>query len=189
MGKLIYSAITSLDGYLADEEGRFEWSMPDREVHAYINELERSVGTYLYGRRMYEVMTFWETADELTDEPPEIADFAELWLAADKIVYSTTLDAVATARTRLERSFDPEAVRAWKAASERDLSVGGPHLAAEAIAAGLVDEVHLFISPVTVGGGLRALPSNLRRRLELLDVHRFSGGVVHLHYAVTDAPV
>lgn len=185
MGKLIYSAITSLDGYLADAEGRFDWSMPDREVHAYVNELQRTIGTYLFGRRMYEVMSFWETADELTDEPREIADFAAQWLDADKVVYSTTLDAVSTARTRLERSFDPEAVRRLKAESERDLSVGGPHLAAEAIAAGLVDEVQLFISPVTVGGGLRALPSNLRRRFELLDERRFAAGVVHLRYAVS----
>ncbi|MBD8534180.1 dihydrofolate reductase family protein [Plantibacter sp. VKM Ac-2885] len=189
MGRLIYSAISSLDGYLADEEGHFDWSAPDAEVHAFVNELSRPIGTYLFGRRMYEIMTFWETADELPDEPREIADFAALWLAADKVVYSTSLDAVSTARTTLERSFDPEAVRRWKAESDRDLSVGGPHLAAEAMAAGLVDEVQLFLSPVIVGGGLRALPANLRRRLELVDERRFEAGVVHLRYTVTGEPV
>ncbi|MGK9148275.1 dihydrofolate reductase family protein [Plantibacter flavus] len=189
MGKLIYTAITSLDGYIADEDGSFDWSMPDAEVHAFVNDLASTVGTQLFGRRMYEVMSFWETADELQDAPPEIREFTRLWQASDKVVYSTTLDAVSTARTTLERSFDPEAVRQWKFESDQDLSVGGANLAAEAIAAGLVDEVHLFITPVIVGGGLAALPANLRRRLELLDDHRFASGVVHLRYAVTDIPV
>lgn len=189
MGKLIYSAISSLDGYLADEDGRFDWGEPDAEVHTFVNELSRSIGTHLFGRRMYEIMTFWETADELPDEPVEVMDYAALWLDTDKVVYSTSLDAVSTARTRLERSFDPEAVRRWKAASERDLSVGGPNLASEAMAAGLVDEVHLFLVPVIIGGGLRALPANLRRRLELVDERRFEAGVVHLRYTVTGEPV
>lgn len=187
MGKLIYTAITSLDGFSADAEGAFDWSMPDAEVHAFVNRLESTVGTHLLGRRMYEVLRFWDTDDALADEAPEVREYAELWRGIDKIVYSTTLDEVSAPRTRLERSFDPAAVRRWKAESERDLSVGGPHLAAEAMAAGLVDELHLYLSPIIVGGGLRALPENLLRPLELLDERRFSGGVVHLRYAVTDA--
>ena len=158
MAKLIYSAITSLDGYVADEDGNFDWAAPDEEVHAFVNDLERPVGTYLYGRRMYEVMVAWETPETFTDQEPVLQDYAEIWQAADKVVYSRTLETVSSARTRIERDFDPEAVRQMKAQAERDISVGGPGLAAEAIKAGLVDEYHLFVSPVVVGGGTRALP-------------------------------
>ncbi len=182
MARLIYSAITSLDGYVADGDGNFDWAAPDEEVHAFVNDLERPVGTYLYGRRMYEVMVFWENAHTLADEPPSTQDFAEIWQAADKIVYSTTLQTVSSARTRLERSFDPETVRRMKATAEGDISVGGPDLAAQAIRAGLVDECHLFVTPIVVGGGTRSLPHNVRLKLELLGERRFSSGVVHLRY-------
>jgi len=184
MAKLIYSAITSLDGYVADADGNFDWSVPDAEVHAFVNDLERHVGTYLYGRRMYEVMVFWETLDTV-DQPPVMRDFAELWRAADKVVYSTTLETVSSARTRIERDFDPAAVRRLKATSERDISVGGPRLAAEALRAGLVDECQLLVSPVVVGGGTAFLPDRLRLNLELLDERRFGNGVVHLRYRTT----
>jgi dihydrofolate reductase len=182
MAKLVYSAIASLDGYVADENGNFDWAAPDEEVHAFVNDLERKVGTYLYGRRMYEVMRYWETAHAVTDQPPVMRDFAEIWKAADKIVYSNTLEAVSTARTRIERSFDPEAVRRMKTQAERDLSVGGPELAAQALGAGLVDECHLFVTPVVVGGGKRSLPRNVRLELELLDERRFGSGMVYLYY-------
>jgi dihydrofolate reductase len=181
MAKLIYSAITSLDGYVADTEGRFDWSAPDDEVHAFVNDLERTVGTYLYGRRMYEVMSAWGTLP-LAGQPPFMRDYAEVWRAADKVVYSRTLEDVASARTRIERDFDPEAVRRMKASAGADLSVGGPHLAAQALQAGLVDECHLFLNPVVVGGGNPALPDNLRLELELLDERRFANGVVYLRY-------
>src|SRR5437870_8787895 len=182
MAKLIYSAITSLDGYVADEEGNFDWAAPDEEVHRFVNDLERAVGTYLYGRRMYEVMVYWETADTLAEQPPFERDFAEIWQAADKIVYSRTLEQAASSRTRIEREFDPDAVRRMKASAERDLSVGGPELAAQAIKAGLVDELHLFVTPIVVGGGNPWLRDGVRVELELLDEHRFGSGVVHLHY-------
>src|SRR6266571_4334829 len=152
MARLIYSAITSLDGYVADEAGKFDWAAPDEEVHSFVNDLERPVGTYLYGRRMYEVMVFWEAAHTLADQPPFMRDFAEIWRAADKIVYSKTLETVSSARTRLERDFDPEAVRQLKARAGRDITVSGPDLAAQAITAGLVDEYHLFLTPIVVGG-------------------------------------
>jgi dihydrofolate reductase len=181
VAKLIYSAITSLDGYVADESGNFDWAAPGEDVHQFVNDLERSVGTYLYGRRMYEVMKAWEKADTLPEPTPATRDFAEIWQAADKIVYSRTLDTAATARTRIERDFDPDAVRALKD-STRDLSVGGPDLAAQALKAGLVDELQLFITPVVVGGGTRALPDGLRLELELLEERRFESGVVYLHY-------
>ena len=181
MAKLIYSAITSLDGYVAGEEGNFDWAEPDGEVHSFVNDLERPVGTYLYGRRMYETMLAWETMS-LDDQPAVVRDFAEIWRAADKIVYSKTLESVSSARTRIERNFDPEAVRRLKAAAERDITVGGPNLAAQAIKAGLVDEYHLFVAPVVVGGGNQALPTNVRLKLELLDERRFGNGMVHLHY-------
>jgi dihydrofolate reductase len=183
MAKLIYSAITSLDGYVADETGDFEWAAPDEAVHAFVNELERPIGTYLYGRRIYEVMAAWETM-EVADQPPVVRDFAEIWRAAEKIVYSTTLEAVSSARTRIEREFDPEAIRRMKATAVRDISMGGPTLAARALKAGLVDECHLFLTPVVVGGGIPSLPGQLRLRLELLDERRFGGGVVHLHYRI-----
>src|SRR5215467_12029326 len=182
MAKLTYSAITSLDGYVADEEGNFDWAEPDEEVHTFFNDLERPVGTYLYGRRMYEVMVAWETMHTLADQPPFVQDFAEIWQKADKIVYSRTLGKVSSARTRIERDFDPEAVRQMKASGERDITVGGPNLAAQALNAGLVDECHLFIVPIVVGGGNRSLPDNVRMKLELLDERRFGNGVVHLHY-------
>jgi dihydrofolate reductase len=183
MAKLIYSAITSLDGYVADTDGRFDWSAPDEEVHAVVNDLMRPVGTHLYGRRMYEVMVAWETLD-VAGEPPVMRDFAALWRDADKIVHSTTLQAVSSPRTRIERAFDPTAVAALKASADRDLLVGGPHLAGQALAAGLVDELHLFVSPVAVGGGTRALPDGLRATFALLGERRFANGVVQTSYAV-----
>jgi dihydrofolate reductase len=185
MASLIYSAITSLDGYVADEDGNFDWAMPDEQVHAFVNDLMRPVGTHLYGRRLYEVMAGWETDPTLAGQSPVMRDFAELWQAADKIVYSTTLATPSTARTRIERTFDPQAVRELKAAADRDLLVGGPELAAQAFAAGLVDECHLFLAPIMVGGGKRSLPDHIRLRLELLDERRFDSGMVHLRYRVT----
>jgi dihydrofolate reductase len=182
MAKLIYSAITSLDGYVADETGSFDWAAPDDEVHAFVNDLERPIGTYLYGRRMYDVMRYWETARTSADQPSVGTDFAQVWQAADKIVYSTTLDTVSTGRTRIERVFDPDAVRRLKASAEHDISVGGPDLAAQAIRAGLVDECHLFLTPILVGGGTPSFPDNVRVALDLLAEHRFGNGVVHLHY-------
>jgi dihydrofolate reductase len=181
MAALIYSAITSLDGYVADEGGKFDWAVPDEETHTFVNDLERPVGTYLFGRRMYEVMVAWETMDG-AELPPHERDFAELWRAADKVVYSTTLEAVSSARTRIERVFDPEAVREMKAAAGRDLTVAGPGLAAHAFRAGLVDECHLLIAPMVVGGGTRSLPDGVRLGLELLDERRFGNGMVHLRY-------
>jgi dihydrofolate reductase len=182
MAKLIYSTITSLDGYVADEDGNFDWAAPDEEVHRFVNDLERRVGTYLYGRRIYEVMAYWETARTVPDQPSVVEDFAEIWQAADKIVYSKTLETVASARTRIERDFNPEAVRQLKASADRDISVGGPDLAAQAIKAGLVDEYHLFLTPIVVGSGKLSLPDHVRVKLELLDERRFASGVVHLHY-------
>jgi dihydrofolate reductase len=182
VAKLIYSAISSLDGYVADEDGNFDWAVPDEEVHAFINDLDRPVGTYPYGRRMYETMVGWETDPTLADRSPLMRDFAQIWRAADKIVYSRTLERVTSARTRIERDFDPEAVRRMKAAAGRDLTVGGPDLAAHAIKAGLVDEWRLFVTPIVVGGGKRSVPDNVRVKLELLDERRFKGGVVYLHY-------
>jgi dihydrofolate reductase len=182
MGKLVYSAITSLDGYVADEDGNFDWAVPDEEVHSFFNDLERPIGTYLYGRRMYETMVYWETAHTLPGQEPVVEDFAEIWQAADKIVYSKTLETVSSARTRIERDFDAEAVRQLKASAERDITVGGPGLAGQAIKAGLVDEYHLFLTPIVVGAGKQSLPDNVRVKLELLDERRFGGGVVHLHY-------
>jgi dihydrofolate reductase len=184
MAKLIYSVIASLDGYVADEEGKFDWGEPDEEVHAFVNDLERPVGTYLYGRRMYEVMAAWETIP-LADEPPFIRNFAEIWQAAEKIVYSKTLDTVSTPRTRIERDFDPAEVRQMKATEGRDLIVGGPDLAAQAITAGLVDEWHLVLAPIVVGGGNQSLPDGVRLDLELLDERRFRNGMVYLSYGIT----
>ncbi len=182
MATLIYSALTSLDGYVADESGNFDWAAPDEEVHRFANELERMVGTHLYGRRMYEVMAYWETAHTLSDLPPHIQEYAEIWQATDKIVYSKTLATVSSARTRIEPDFDADAVGRMKAEAVRDLSVGGPELASQAIKAGLVDEYHFLVAPVVVGGGTESLPSNIRLNLELLDQRRFGNGVVHLHY-------
>jgi dihydrofolate reductase len=182
VAKLIYSAIASLDGYVADVNGNFDWAVPDEEVHSFINDLERPVGAYLYGRRMYETMVGWETDPTLADQSPLMRDFAEIWQAADKIVYSKTLEAVSTSRTRIERDFDPEAVRQMKARAGRDIVVGGPDLAAQAIKAGLVDEWHLFVAPIVVGGGKQSLPNDVRLKLELLDERRFGNGMVYLHY-------
>jgi dihydrofolate reductase len=183
MGSLIYSAISSLDGYIADADGKFDWGEPDAEVHAFVNDLERGIGTHLYGRGLYEVMTAWETLDA-ENQPAHIRDFAEIWQAADKIVYSRTLDAVSTAKTRIEREFDAEAVLGLKATADTDLLVGGPDLAAHAFAAGLVDECHFFLAPIIVGGGKRFLPDHLRQELELVDERRFANGMVHLRYRV-----
>jgi dihydrofolate reductase len=182
MAKLVFSAIASLDGYVADEQGKWDWSVPDHEVHRFVNDLERPIGTYLYGRRMYEVLSAWETIES---DDPAMSDYAQIWRAADKVVYSKTLDAVSTERTRLKRDFEPAAVAQMKASATSDLSVGGPELAAVALRAGLVDEIHLLLSPVVVGGGSPALPSGLRLDLELLGERRFGNGVVHLHYRVT----
>jgi dihydrofolate reductase len=184
MARLFFTSISSLDGYVADEEGRFGWCAPDREVHAFVNDLERTVGTYLYGRRMYEVMRVWEDDELLADGEPVMRDFAGLWREAEKVVYSSSLEAPSTARTRIERSFDPDAVRALKVSSGRDLSIGGPGLAAHAFRAGLVDECHLLLAPVVVGGGTRGLPDGVRFSLELLAERRFGNGFVHLHYRV-----
>jgi dihydrofolate reductase len=188
MANLVYSAIASLDGYVADANGNFDWAAPDEEVHAFVNDLERPVGTYLYGRRMYEVMAVWQTLS-VDDEPAVMRDFAELWRAADKIVYSRTLDEVTTPKTRLERDFDPEAVRDLKDTAASDLGVGGPGLAAEALAAGLVDEIGLFLTPVIVGGGTRALPDGVRLDLELLEERRFASGVVYTRYRVRNRSI
>jgi dihydrofolate reductase len=184
MAQLIYAAIASLDGYVEDEDGKFDWAMPDEDVHAFVNDLERSIGTYLYGRRMYETMVFWETASTEADEPPVFVDYAGIWRAAEKVVYSRTLQTVSSARTRIEREFDRDAVGRLKQSSGADISVGGAELAGQAIGAGLVDECHLFLFPIVVGGGKRALPDNVRAQLELLDERRFGNGVVHLHYRV-----
>jgi dihydrofolate reductase len=185
MAKLIYAAIASLDGYVEDAEGRSDWSMPDEEVHAFVNDLERPIGTYLYGRRMYETMLFWETATTEADEPEVFWDYAEIWRATEKIVYSRTLQTPSSARTRIEREFDPDAVRQLKLSSSADITIAGSDLAGQAICAGLVDECHLFLCPIVVGGGKRALSDNVRAQLELLDERRFKNGVVHLHYRVS----
>ncbi len=185
MAALIYSALTSLDGYIEDEFGGFDWAMPDEEVHGFVNELERSIGTYLLGRRMYEVMQFWDEPLPDADPPQAMTDFADIWRDADKVVHSTTLKGVSTPRTSLVRDFDPEAVGRLKTSSRSDLSIGGPELAAAAFRAGLVDQVQLFISPVIVGGGKPALPTGVRCGLTLTDEHRFTNGVVFLRYRLT----
>jgi dihydrofolate reductase len=185
VAKLIYSAIASLDGYIADEDGSFDWAVPDEEVHAFINDLIRPFGTYLYGRRMYEMMVGWETDPALAEQSPLMRDFAEIWKAADKVVYSRTLEAVSTSKTRMERDFDPETVRQLKASTGRDLTVSGPDLATHAFRAGLVDECDLFLAPVVVGGGKRALPEGVRVGLELLDERRFGNGMVYLRHRTT----
>ena len=184
MAKLIYSAIASLDGYVEDEEGRFGWAAPDEEVHAFVNDLERPIGTYLYGRRMYETMVFWETVSTEADEPSVFWDYAGIWRAAEKIVYSRALQTVSSARTRIEREFDPAAIVRLKESGARDIAIGGAALAGQAIVAGLVDECHLFLTPIVVGGGKRALPDNVHAQLELMAEHHFRSGVVHLHYSV-----
>jgi len=184
MARLVYSAIASLDGYIEDASGSFAWAAPDEELHAFVNEQERPIGTYLYGRRMYETMRVWDDPALADGHSPATDDYSAIWRAADKIVYSRTLEATTTDRTTLERSFDPEAVRRLKAEAERDVSVGGPGLAAEAFRAGLVDDLHLFLVPVLVGGGKPALPTGVRLDVETAGHHRFAGGAVHLHYRV-----
>jgi dihydrofolate reductase len=181
--KLTYTAITSLDGYVADESGNWNWSMPSEEVHAFVNDLERGVGTHLYGRRMYEVLVAWETM-ETEGEPPEMADYAEIWRASEKVVYSTSLEGVSSERTRLERSFEPAEVARMKDQRDGEIAIGGPAVAAQALAAGLVDEIRLLASPVIVGGGNPALPDGLRLDLELLDERTFRNGVVYSSYRV-----
>jgi dihydrofolate reductase len=168
-----------------DTQGTFEWAAPDEEVHAYVNDLERQIGTYLYGRRMYETMVFWETASPSRDDSAVTRDYAEIWQAAEKVVYSRTLEAVSSARTRVERAFDRAAITEFKESSQSDISIGGAELGGQAIAAGLVDEYHLFLHPIVVGGGKAALPDDVRVRLELLEERRFKGGVVYLRYGVT----
>jgi dihydrofolate reductase len=182
MARLVYSMITSLDGYAEAAEGDLGFSAADEEVHTFIDDAFRSVGTYLYGRRMYETMVFWETADALPEAPPYIVEYARGWQAADKVVYSTTLESVSSARTRIERTFDPEAVRRLKAEAEHDLSVNGPTLAAQAVRAGLVDDYHLFVTTSVVGGGRRFFPDGVRLDLELVEERAFSSGVVHVRY-------
>jgi dihydrofolate reductase len=178
---LVYSTIASLDGYTADAAGKFDWAEPDQEVFAFVNDIERGIGTYLYGRRMYETMRLWETASP-DGQPPAVRDFTGIWRAAEKVVYSSTLQAISSARTRLERRFDPDAVRSLK--EHGIVSVGGPGLASQAMRAGLVDEYHLFVTPVVVGGGTPVFPAGVRVRLELTDERRFAGGVVFLRYRV-----
>jgi len=182
VARLIYTSIVSLDGYVADADGRFDWAEPSEEVHAFVNDLERPIGTYLYGRRLYDVMVAWEAMPNLAGQPASIQDYARIWRAADKIVYSRTLHATSSARTRIERDFDPDAIRGMKAEAARDISIGGPTLAASAIKAGLIDEYHLFLNPIVVGGGTQALPDQVRVTLELVGERRFGGGVVYLHY-------
>ena len=188
MAKLTYTAITSLDGYLEDETGSFDWSAPDEEVHAYVNDIERWVGTHLYGRRLYEVMVAWERPDDFAGDSAVMRDYAAVWQAADKVVYSRTLERVSSARTRIERDFDPAAVRELVEQAPTEVAIGGAELAAVALRAGLVDEVRLFVNPVSVGGGKPALPRGARLDLALLDEHRFGGGVVLLRYRVRRSP-
>ena len=185
VAKLVYSAITSLDGYIADANGNFDWAAPSEEVHAFVNELERPIGTYLYGRRMYDVMRFWETVDT-NGSPQVIADYAQIWRGATKIVYSRTLEAVTTQRTRLERDFVPETIRELKTHAGQDISVGGAGLAAQAIAAGLVVEYQVFLTPIVVGTGTHWLPRGVRVELELQEERRFGSGVTFLRYHAKD---
>jgi len=184
MAHLIYSAISSLDGYIEDADGNFDWAMPDEEMHKFANDLERGAGTHLYGRRMYETLMVWETDPNLAAESPLMRDFAEIWQAANKIVYSRTLEAVSTRKTQIERNFDPEAIRQLKEASEHEILIGGADLAAHAFRAGLIDEYHLFLTPIIVGGGKPSLPDNVRLELELLEERRFGNGMVFLRYRV-----
>ena len=182
MAHLIYSAISSLDGYTEDTEGKFDWAAPDEEVHRFINDLERAAGTYLFGRRMYETMLVWETDPNLAADSPLTRDYAEIWQAANKIVYSRTLGTVSTRKTQLEQTFDPEAIRQLKESVEQDILIGGPELAAHAFRAGLIDECQLFLTPIIVGGGKQSLPDNVRIELELLEERRFGNGMVFLRY-------
>jgi dihydrofolate reductase len=182
MANLIYSVIASLDGYIADEQGNFDWGVPDEEVHTFINDLQRGIGTYLYGRGLYEVMYAWETMDSLADQPEYIFEFAQIWQLADKIVYSKTLEKASSSRTRIEREFDPQAIQALKSSEDQDILVGGPNLAAHAFKAGLVDECHLILAPILIGGGKKALPSDFRLELTLMGDRRFNNGMIYLGY-------
>ena len=182
MAQLIYSAISSLDGYIEDRDGNFDWAMPDEEVHTFINNLERTAGTYLYGRRMYEMMMVWETDPNLAADSPLTQDFAAIWQAANKIVYSKTLAAASTRKTQIERNFNPEAIQQLKEVAQHDISIGGPELAAHAFRSGLIDECHLFLTPIIVGGGKPSLPDNVKLELELLEERRFGNGMVYLRY-------
>lgn len=184
MAKLIYPANVSLDGYIEDERGNIEWTISDDKTYAFWTDFQRTIGTYLYGRRMYESMVYWETANASGDQPEVMREFAQIWRAAEKIVYSRTLQAVSSAKTRIEREFDPDAIRRLKESSGADITIGGPELAGRAMSAGLIDECHLLLNPIVLGGGKRALPDNFRMRLELLGERRFRNGVVHLHYRV-----
>lgn len=184
MARLGYTFIASLDGYIEDPEGQFDWGEPSEEAHAFINALTAEAGTYLYGRRMYETMAVWETDPAFAEESAAMRDFVAIWQAADKVVYSSTLAEVPTRKTRIERSFDAEAVREMKAAAGSDLAIGGAEIAAEALRAGLIDECHVFLAPVIVGGGKPALPDDVRLDLELTDQRRFEGGMAYLRYAV-----
>lgn len=186
MAKLVYSAITSLDGYVADENGNFDWGTPDPELFIFINDIERRFATNLYGRRMYETMVYWETFDASGDQPPYIRDFAMMWRTAAKIVYSKTLKEASSTRTRIEENFDVDAVRQMKLSSEHDISIGGANLASQAIEAGLVDEMHMFVTPVTVGGGTPAHPEHWNSKFEQVSVDHFASGVVHLQYRISD---
>ncbi len=185
MAKLIYSAICSLDGYVEDAHGGFGWAAPDEEVHAFVNDLERPVGTYLYGRRMYQTMLYWETAQTIPGQPPVIQDFTRIWQATEKIVYSRTIESASSARTRIERNFDPGEIRRLKATAPADITVGGADLAAQAINARLVDQLRLFLAPVVVGAGKRALPAAVHLDLDLLDTRRFTSGFVYLNYGIS----
>jgi dihydrofolate reductase len=186
VAKLVYSAITSLDGYISDEHGNFEWGAPDPEASRFINDLERGVGTCLLGRRMFETMVYWETFDGSDDASSNELEFAEIWRSATKIVYSKSLAKVSSAKTRIERDFDPVIVWQLKEESVLDISVGGANLASQAFEVGLVDEMHLFVTPVSVGGGTSAFPEHVRTRFDLAGVDRFASGVVHLHYRFND---
>jgi dihydrofolate reductase len=187
MARLIYSAIASADGYVEDAAGRFDWAAPDEELLSFVNDLERPVGTYLYGRRMYETMLYWETARTVPGQPPSVREFTGIWQAAEKVVFSTALESVPSARTRIERNFDPGMVRQLKSAAGHDMAVGGADLAGQAIQAGLVDELQLLLVPVMVGGGKRALPGGVRLDLELQDTQRFASGAVYLRYRLKPA--
>jgi len=182
MAKLIYFTPTSLDGYIADETGNPDWSAPDEEGFAFISDLLRPIGMYLYGRKMFETMAIWETPDVIPGRTPAMLDFARIWQAADKMVYSKSLETIATAKTRLEREFDPQAVREFKTRLPHDVSVGGPTLAGHAIRSGLVDEYHLLVVATVLGEGIRVLPSNVGIKLDLLDERRFANGMVYLRY-------
>ncbi|WP_379127250.1 dihydrofolate reductase family protein [Paenibacillus sp. sgz500958] len=184
MSKLIYATNVSLDGYTEDEQGNLGWGISDDETYAFWSDFQRTIGTYLYGRRMYEMMVYWETANAGGDQPEVKQEFAQIWRAAEKIVYSRTLQAVSSAKTKIEREFDSDAIRRLKESSGADITIGGPELAGQAMSAGLIDECHLLVNPIILGGGKRAFPDNLSMRLELLGERRFRSGVVHLHYRV-----